>query len=76
MTDHGIEHLTFSSSFFTVLRAALKSTDSLTFVPSRAPSMASAEIFTLFRVGLFLPFRSIIFWDKFSIWGNQTKIIE
>ncbi len=62
------ESLTFSSSFFTVLRLALKSTDSLTLAPSRAPSMASADTLTLLRAGLFiLPFSSKIFWDRSCI---------
>lgn len=64
---------TFSSSFFTVFRLALKSTDSFTLAPSRAPSMASAEIFTLLRAGRFiLPFNSKIFMDKFSIWQESN----
>lgn len=67
-----LDWLTFSSSFFTVFRLALKSTDSLTFDPSRAPSMASADTLTLFRFGLFiLPFSSKIFCERFWIYCSQ-----
>lgn len=69
--------LTFSSSFLTVLRLALKSTDSLTLAPRSAPSMASAEIFTLFRAGLFIfPLSSEILWDSSAIWGQQCKHVD
>lgn len=65
---------TFSSSFLTVLRLALKSTDSLTLEPRRAPNMASAEIFTLLRAGLFiLPLNSVIFMFKSVIWTDWWK---
>lgn len=63
---------TFSSSFLTVLRLALKSTDSLTLEPRRAPNMASAEIFTLLRAGLFiLPLSSVIFIFKSVTWTDS-----
>lgn len=72
--------LTFSSSFFTVLRFALKSMDSLCLAPSRAPSMASADTLTLFSAGLFiLPFNSKTLWFKSAIYtkginyGQQTN---
>lgn len=66
--------LTFSSSFLTVLRLALKSMDSLCLAPSSAPSMASADTLTLFRLGLFiLPFSSKILWFNSAIWNKYLQ---
>lgn len=48
------------SSFLTCFRLALRSMDTLCLEPSRAASMASADIRTFLRAGFlkYLPFRS------------------
>lgn len=52
---------TFSSSFFTVLRLALKSDFMCLEVSVHAPTMSSVVFFTLFKLGLFMPFSPTIF---------------
>lgn len=66
---------TFSvSSFLTCLRLARRSMQTLCLEPSRARSMASADMRTRRRGGLLnLPLRSNSFWLKSSSCGEEKK---
>lgn len=65
---------TFSSSFFTVLRLALKSAFMSLEVSVQAPSMSSVVFFTLLRLGFLMPFSSTIFWFSEMIWATEEGI--
>lgn len=66
---------TFSvSSFFTCFRLARRSMQTLCLEPSRARSMASADMRTLRSGGrLNLPRRSKSFWLRSSSWGGEME---
>lgn len=66
--------VTFSSSFFTVLRLALKSAFMSLEVSVQAPSMSSVVFFTLLRLGFLMPFSSTIFWFSEMIWETEEGL--
>ncbi|TNN48811.1 hypothetical protein EYF80_040986 [Liparis tanakae] len=55
------------------LRLDLRSMVTLCFPPSRACSMASADMRTFFRAGFFTPIRSTTFSFRSSIWRQNNR---